>query len=139
MSKYLKVPKIINIELTTVCPYNCCQCYKKNASYTDSIMDIQKLENILEEAYRIGTGKVLFSGGEPLTYPYLEQALLSAKRNKFTVYMSTGGFGIDSNIIKKLKMLELDILYVSLNGSTEEINRTSREGYDCALIAEKNF
>jgi pyrroloquinoline quinone biosynthesis protein E len=130
-------PKIINIELTTQCPFNCPQCYKIGQNSKDITLPFERLETLLIEATSIGTKIILLSGGEPLLYPNIEATIKLIKRLNMDVYMSTSGYGLIAEKALTLKKEGLDILYVSLNGSTDEINHASREGYFYALNALK--
>lgn len=137
MKNRLLAPKIINIELTTYCPYMCPQCYKRSQNNLDIAIDILELKKIIKEAAEIGVKKILFSGGEPMSYPWIYEAIEEVKKRGMQLYISTGGYGVDKNEINKLRKIGVDVLYISLNGSTEEINSKSREGFEHALNAMK--
>lgn len=127
-----KFPFILNIELTDYCPLNCKQCYK-NAKTT--FIEWERLVQLINEAHAIGTRKILLSGGEPLTYPYLIDALSLIKEKGIYVCISTGGCGLDEYLANNLKNSGIDDIFISLNGSTREINMLSRDGYNKAVHA----
>lgn len=129
-------PIIMNIELTDYCPMKCKQCYKKQ-KYTN--LDWLKFVELVNEAKEIGVKKILLSGGEPLCYPYLFEAISLIHEKHIFVCISSSGFGIDEIAVKKLKKSNIDIIYLSLNGSTKEINNLSRDGYDNILQAMINL
>lgn len=129
MINYLKAPKIINIELTSYCPLNCKQCYKRKENLDEIHLDFNRLNSIIDEAGKINISKILFSGGEPFYYKYFNEAVKLVKKNNFILYISTGGYGITYDKLTYLKQYKLDALYISLNGSTKEINDKSRYGF----------
>ena len=130
MGNYLKSSKIINIELTTRCSLRCPQCYKEIGLEKNTDFTWEQLQSLLREASSLGVRKVLFSGGEPLLYPKIKTAIKLVKDLRMELYISTGGtknLGI-YDVLKKI-----DALYVSLNGSTKEINMKSRDGFELAF------
>lgn len=135
------IPFILNIELTTKCLLNCSQCYKSVQEQLTKELPIYLVKELLFQAKELGTKIILLSGGEPLLYKGIFDIVKLIKELNMDVYISTSG-KIDSNnkieeYFLKLKENSLDILYISLNGSTEEINNLSRDGYIYAINAIK--
>lgn len=95
------------------------------------------MKELLVQSKELGTKVVLLSGGEPLLYKGIFDIIRFIKKLNMNVYLSTGGKIDDKDNIEeymiKLKEYGLDILYVSLNGSTEKINKLSRDGYIYAI------
>lgn len=127
------LPKIVNIEVTTFCPYQCPQCYKINQNILEGRMDIQDYKAVIDEVAELGCKKILISGGEPFVYEYLLEAVEYVKKSNMETYISTGGFGSTGTLIEKLKRSGLNALYVSLNGSNREVNKLSRQGFENAI------
>lgn len=135
-------PQMMNIELTTKCPLRCPQCYcdLENGKDIDKDIAIKWLKDAAVSGIRI----VCLSGGETLCYPHLTDLIRECKK-----------LGLESNIalsgalVTKEKLLEIieagvTGIYVSLNGSTSEINGKSRDGFELAiktleLLKEINF
>lgn len=130
MKKYLRSPQIVNIELTTICPWKCPQCYKKIKGIEEKNFGWSRLQELLVEAKTVGVRKILFSGGEPLFYPWIKEAIKLVKKLEMELYISTGGVEIQDELYDI--MTQLDALYISLNGSTEEVNQKSRDGFKAA-------
>ncbi|MFZ7101723.1 MAG: radical SAM protein [Peptococcaceae bacterium] len=129
----LAAPEIMNIELTTRCPLRCPQCYcdlnrgrdiKKEAAF-----------KYIEEAARLKIPFINLSGGETLVYPELTELLEFIKARGLNSAIAISGWGFDAAKLRELKEAGVDEIYVSLNGSTEEINAKSRDGYQEALQA----
>lgn len=128
-------PKIVNIELTTFCPLRCPQCYKLFQNVKDVELNPETVKHYIEELNTIGTKKILLSGGEPLSYDGLTGLIRFIRYKNMEVYISTGGVGLDDGYAKRLKEADVSAVYISLNGSNEEINRLSRDGYKAAVEA----
>ena len=64
---FFETPKICQIEITTVCPLKCPQCYK---SLTPKHANFEALCKRLEEAKKAGVGSIMINGGEPMMHPY---------------------------------------------------------------------
>ena len=77
------------------------------------------------------------SGGETLVYPYLTELLQSISDNGLNSAIAICGWGFDVAKLQELKNAGVDEIYVSLNGSTKEVNERSRDGYEMAINALK--
>ena len=98
-------PVLMNLELTTRCPLRCPQCYCDLTKGKD--LELETALYWLNEAAKNHVRTVNLSGGETMLYPHLSQLIFD------------GVSGI----------------FISLNGSTEEINAHSRDGYSLAIRA----
>ena len=112
MKKYLRSPQIVNIELTTICPWKCPQCYKKIKGIEEKNFEWSRLQELLVEAKTVGVRKILFSGGEPLFYPWIKEAIKLVKKLEMELYISTGGVEIQDELYDI--MTQLDALYISI-------------------------
>lgn len=83
----------------------------------------------VDEAEQIGVYLVTLNGGEPLCHPdFLEMVTYAACKQMLVVtYIS--GFGLSQEHIDRLSCITNLQLMISMNGSTEEINGLSRDGY----------
>jgi pyrroloquinoline quinone biosynthesis protein E len=99
--------------------------------------DIKK-EIALKYIDQAGDLKIPFinlSGGETLVYPYLTELLERISIRGLSSAISISGWGFDPVRLMELKRAGVDEIYVSLNGSTREINELSRDGYEMAVNA----
>lgn len=131
----LCVPEIMNIELTTRCPLRCPQCYCD----LNQGKDIKK-EVALQYINQAAALKIPFinlSGGETLVYPHLIELIEHIHSKGLCSAIAISGWGFDFQKLQELKRAGIDEIYVSLNGSTEEVNKRSREGYQLAIEALK--
>lgn len=132
---YFPAPKILQIEITNDCPLACPQCYKTDRK--PSYMRFDVFKNVIDEAKKIGIYLVTLNGGEPLCHPdFLEMVTYAASKQMLVVtYIS--GFGLSKEHIDRLSNITNLQLMISMNGSTEEINGLSRDGYSYAVKALK--
>lgn len=126
-------PVQMNLELTSRCPLRCPQCYcdlKKGKE-----LPLDKALYWLENAAGHGVRHINLSGGETMCYPHLHELIAFCREHGLESNVALSGWGIDENSLQKLIDSGTDHIYISLNGSTEEINRKSRDGYALAIHA----
>ena len=129
---YAKFPRILQIEITKDCPFSCPQCYKPSSDSCH--MDFDRLKNLLSAIENKCKG-ISFNGGEPMVYPYIYDLLNFIQGKNFDVYVYSSGYGVDKNFCSTIKRNSRLNYYISLNGSTKEINDLSRQGYSVAIQA----
>lgn len=132
--KQIPFPWIIQLEITDICPFACPQCYKKGQ--LNKQMDFTKIVQMLKECSENGTKLFVLNGGEPLLYYKIIDLIKIINKMPINVNCFTSGFGLTEEIIE-LWNFEKDKLCLSLNGSTEQVNVMSREGYEVTISAMK--
>lgn len=130
---YFQYPRILQIEITTRCGLHCPQCYKDLREEQD--IDYEWLCGLLKRQKDYGLKSVMLNGGEPLLYPYFMPLLKTLEELHIRSNCFTSGLGIYKATAIKLRELSNLFLNISLNGSTQEINALSRDGYTVALTA----
>lgn len=133
ISKQRILPLGMNIELTTVCPLHCPQCYcslerGKHIPY-------ETAAKYIRQAKAFGIKHVELSGGETLCYPYLFELIHLAHEVGLEVNIAISGWHFDEICLNKLIQSGVSNIFVSLNGPTEQINRLTRDGYYYAISA----
>ena len=123
----------LNLELTTCCPLHCPQCYCTLEGGKHLDLDVAKSK--LREAGEHGVRIVHLSGGETLCYPHLYEVVTYAKQYCKQVNVALCGWHFNQTVLNRLIESGVDGIFISLNGSTEEINSVTRDGYDYALQA----
>lgn len=126
-------PVQMNLELTSRCPLRCPQCYCDLNKGKD--LPVDKAVYWIENAAKHGVKHVNLSGGETMCYPHLQKLIETCRDNGIVSNVALSGWGIDDESLQDLIDCGADNIYISLNGSTEEINRKSRDGYDLAINA----
>ncbi len=71
--------RLLQIDLTDECPLFCSHCSNSSGPGRDTHFPIGRLLEIVSAARDLGLEMLVYSGGEPLRYPDLEEALLAAK------------------------------------------------------------
>ena len=133
--EYLTVPQLVNIELTTYCPLQCKQCFAFN---TRKHMPLTLAQKIIKEIASLGVEYINISGGDPLQHPQLNIIIKEASNHKVKTNIAVSGVGITDKTLDALLSAGLHGIFISLNGSTEEINMLSRDGYSIAMQALTN-
>lgn len=126
-------PVQMNLELTSRCPLRCPQCYCDLYKGKDLALD--KALYWLDNAAKAGVRWVNLSGGETMCYPHLHELIRFCRDHGLGSNVALSGWGIDEDSLQKLIDCGVSNIYISLNGSTEEVNRQSRDGYDLAIHA----
>lgn len=125
----------MNIELTNKCPLKCPQCYCSLNG--DKYIDYEIAKTKIKEAAEHGVNTINMSGGETLCYPWLYELTSYASKLCQNVNIAISGCFFDKNVLRKLLKAGVTSISVSLNGSTEEINCLTRDGYSLAINALK--
>lgn len=135
MIEFLKIPKLINIEVTDKCPLQCPQCYCQ--LNVGKELDKNIAINIIEQAAKLNVEYINISGGETLLYPHLFELIYTCSKNKILPNIAISGWGFDELVLSNLIQNKIHCIFVSLNGSTEKINSFSRNGYSLAINSLK--
>jgi pyruvate-formate lyase-activating enzyme len=121
------LPKEIVVEVTQDCNQNCLLCFSARKKKE---VPISKVKEIIRDCRKLGIKTVRFSGGEPLLYSHLEEALTFAKKNGLYVLLNTNATILGKKDIQYIKKL-VDNVLVSLQGwdidSERKLTRTNRK------------
>jgi pyrroloquinoline quinone biosynthesis protein E len=123
----------MNIELTTNCPLNCPYCYCPLTGNRN--IDISKAAYWIEEGSKMGVKSVGLSGGEALLHPGIYEIVKTAAAYCESVNLSLSGYNFTEEVLNRLVEAGVTDIFISLNGSTEEINSLTRNGFGYALLA----
>ena len=126
-------PKTMNIELTTNCPLHCPQCYCSLTGGKN--IDLQTAIYWIKEGGKLGVTDIMLSGGETMCYPHLYEVIKAAKEYCGIANVALSGFGFTQEVYNKMIDAGVGGIFISLNGSTKEINALTRDGYELAISA----
>ena len=98
-------------------------------------MDLNTVLYWIREAAANGVEVLNFSGGETMCYPYLYEVIWYAHQRGLEVNVALSGFGFNKESYSKLIKSGVNGIFISLNGSTHEVNSYSRNGYHLAISA----
>jgi len=99
--------KEFKIEVTYRCDLNCIHCSSDARQSNSTEMSRDDCFRILKQAVKIGAKDVAFSGGEPLIWPYINDAVETADSLGLRVIIYTSG-NINSFKEKAERILSLD-------------------------------
>ena len=132
MLKYSSLPRNVTLHLTENCNLRCKMCYFWGETGTSSndlsgkkpaVMDFELAKKIISELSSVKPFYSLF-GGEPLTYPYLEELIIRIKNTGSIVDTPTNGTLLAKNA-SMLVRTGFDSIRVSLDGP-QDINDLQR-------------
>jgi pyrroloquinoline quinone biosynthesis protein E len=124
----------LNLELTNVCPFRCPQCYVPSGG-EERFLPKEAALAWIRDADRHGIRYVNMSGGETLCYPFLEELIRECAGRGMEASVSLSGACASKEKLLRLHEAGISSICVSLNGSTEQINGVTRQGFDKALAA----
>ena len=130
-------PVQMNLELTTRCPLKCPQCYVHLNTGKELALD-QALY-WLGKAKEAGISNINLSGGETLCYSHLTEVIAECRRLGLCSAVALSGIYADRAKLRELIDAGVNEIYISLNGSTEEINKKTRDAYHLAVRALKTL
>ena len=125
----------MNMELTTRCPLMCPFCYCTLNNGKD--LPLEKAVHWLQEAKKCNIVMISLSGGETLCYPHLEEVIRAGSQLGLEINVALSGYNFTKEKLDSLIKAGVSRIYISLNGSTEQINNRSRNGYGLAMNALK--
>jgi molybdenum cofactor biosynthesis enzyme MoaA len=81
------------------------------------------------EAAKTGIREVaLYTTGEPLLYPYIEQLIVTARENNMYCFLTSNGMLLNKQLAKVLCKSGLDSFKFSIDGTSKEEYESIREG-----------
>ena len=111
------------IELTDFCNFNCEWCYA-GAGYASGSerrhMPLGDLKLLIDTLADSGTRQVTYSGGEPMMYPYLREAISYAHDRGLHVHMNTNAYLLTKEKMKELMELGLSQIETNIDSVTPE-------------------
>lgn len=121
---FREVPlRYVDIALDYSCNLNCVHCSaaklkkEKNAKQ----MDISDYKRLARQCHKLGVITVGFTGGEPLIYPYLEEAIKAFSPEKTMLSIKTNGTLLTDEWLRKLKSWRVDSISIGLGPIPEEM------------------
>jgi len=118
--RFARGPVDVTWEVTNKCNLRCKHCFLPDAS--EPLLDeLTTAEGylLLDNLADAGVKSLLFSGGEPLTRPDLEELARYAVSNRMTVWLQTNGWYLAEKA-EALKKIGFEQVQVSIDGATAE-------------------
>lgn len=121
-------PDCVQIDLTNACNDNCIGCWCNSPLLRERTIGLQAkskmlpdqlVKDFIDEIYRMGTRKIVFSGGgEPLMHPNALDILGYAKKKGMACQLHTNFTLADVTRIRRIIEMRLDFLTISLWAGT---------------------
>lgn len=122
------------ITLTRNCNLRCSFCYAKEIHYDDTKnIEVTKAKKLIDFCANAKVKYVVFTGGEPLLYPYLLEILkyIKSKKHKMIPTIATNGIKLqDQSFCEELITNGIEYFDISLKGKNEK---------EWKLITGQNF
>ncbi|MDD5772148.1 MAG: radical SAM protein [bacterium] len=120
------------------CNMHCAHCSNLSLAKKKKVLTIESLKDLSRQADEMGLAQFTISGGEPLTFPDIDDVISALNPEKFHLAMSTNGLLLDKSRAEHLKKIGLDKVKISLDSIDEKIYQQTRgknEGYKKAIEA----
>ena len=124
-------PHEIAWEITSDCNLRCQHCFVNDAKalFRNQDLTTEKCLSIIDQFKKLGVYLIIFSGGEPFLRNDFLDIIEHTKNNNISVVIHTNSLLLNDEIITRLNSLlhpQMDILQISLDGSTKETHETIR-------------
>lgn len=141
-------PGVLNLmflDITNQCNLRCQFCFNyRILDLSPSHLEITLLEKILQSKITQNVKNWFISGGEPLCYPYLDEALEMFQRYGHQPKIATNGIGLKPNVVNKwlsygVQSVQFSIdtlkpsVFAELNMGTEKSHQTILENIKYAI------
>lgn len=134
------IPDQVTISITEECPNNCIHCALPDTKNREKLAP-EIVKSTINQVLEMGTTFVIFDGGEPLTYPGLEDLIRYVNPEKAITGMFTSGVGLTEERASSLKEAGLYSLTVSFDSAYEDKHdyvRGRKGVFKSAVEAVKN-
>lgn len=121
-------PRRFVLELTNACNLNCIMCGRNAANFKPTMFNMEWLEKLNPVAAQVEE-VTLMGWGEPTMHPQFTDFLKWGKEKGLRKYFCSNGMRLD-HIFDSIFEYETDIIAVSMDGSTKEMNDQIRTGAD---------
>lgn len=110
--------KEIKLEVSYKCNLMCIHCSSEASATNCQEISKDACLKIIEKSGEMGVEKIAFSGGEPLLWPHIEEAIDRVKKHAIQVVVySSGNVDNIETILQKLKKIGADKFIFSLFGA----------------------
>ncbi len=122
----------IDFHVTSECSQECPYCW--GPQDFENPVDTATALRIVSRVKEVGAGRIVFTGGDPLKRADVAELIDDAKSIGLEVALSTTGDQLTQEFLR-LVADEIDLISLPLDGSTEDVNkRTKEEGHFASVI-----
>lgn len=123
------------IEITNYCNMKCKHCMNWSFENTNKGFEKDNILKLIEDLYKNKTEKIYISGGEPLLYPYIDEAILHANALGMKVTLATNGLEVPKHIDAIKKGAQLVSISLDGIGKTHDELRGVSGAFDSCVKA----
>lgn len=105
------------IEITNSCNMKCKHCMNWSVENSNNGFEKENILNLIKDLYDNNTEEIYISGGEPLLYPYIDDAILYANSLGIKVTLATNALEVPKHLETIKKGVQL--VSISLDGIGE--------------------
>ncbi|MDD5772712.1 MAG: GeoRSP system radical SAM/SPASM protein [bacterium] len=117
-TKIPNTPLLVNWSLSVHCNFNCKHCYSRLEKYSE--LSTEENKEIVKKLVAAKIYFANFGGGEPFLKKDIFDIALFARENGLHISVSTNGFLVDEEIVKKVKESRISKVEISLDSAREE-------------------
>lgn len=131
MKKDERVLKYLTLEVSNECPLQCIFCSSGVGHVSPASYSLSDIQSIIDDVIELGCEHVAFSGGEPLMYPNIVDAVKYVKEKGLAVSVYTSGnikdsdgniVSIPDSMLKELSALSVDSIFFSIHGGNASVH-----------------
>lgn len=113
------------VDITNKCNFRCLHCYNKSGEHInrESEMNDNEILKVMNEIIELQPDSICLCGGEPLlrvNLIYKICKLVKSKNPNISLNMVSNGFFMTQEIASNLKKSGINLIQISLDGSTEK-------------------
>jgi len=132
----MEYPKIVQVEVTNKCNFNCIMCIRSTWSVKTGNMDFKLFRKIARESFQYSEKIDLYGMGEPLLHPDLLRMVRLAKEcsRDAEIFISTNGSLLSPEIA--IKLFEAGLTSVSFSIDSSDLSQLAkiRRGAEPSII-----
>jgi len=125
------IPRAITLNYNNICNFKCEFCFSAEANneHINESLDLERIEDLADQADELGIWEIVLTGGELLVNPEKLYKLIEAfKPERFQMVLITNGYLMTQEMANKLKDIGMDCIGVSISGMDAQEHNKSRGG-----------
>lgn len=132
---------VVAWNINSQCNLNCKHCYSNStAQKKDETLNTKEAYDLIDQLADFNVPVLLLSGGEPLMRPDIFKLIEKAKNRDLRVVISTNGTLLTEKMVKKLNLLKVSYIGISLDGmqAVNDEFRGKKGAFKAALKGIRN-
>ncbi|MEK7729110.1 MAG: radical SAM protein [candidate division KSB1 bacterium] len=113
-------------EVLYICNARCRSCTRWQEKPDPEMLSTAEGKSLIKQLAHAGVLNLSFTGGEPLLRKDIYELIACAKEHGLSTSLMSNGLLINERRAKELIQAGLDLIYISLDGSTPELNDSLR-------------